>query len=82
MYLRYFAWNFIGRQNDIQGLTGNPLEGNWVTGIKALDDVFLDSDTSLVPHNASNNMASNSFYALPFILGLLGFFFHVKNNKN
>jgi tetratricopeptide (TPR) repeat protein len=27
-------------------------------------------------------MASNSFYALPFILGLLGFFFHVKNNKN
>jgi len=82
MYLRYFAWNFIGRQNDIQGLTGNPLEGNWVTGIKGLDDVFLDSDTSLVPHNASNNMASNSFYALPFILGLLGFFFHVKNNKN
>jgi predicted membrane channel-forming protein YqfA (hemolysin III family) len=27
-------------------------------------------------------MASNSFYALPFILGLLGFFFHLKNNKN
>lgn len=82
MYLRYFAWNFIGRQNDIQGLNGNPLEGNWKTGIKVLDDVFLDSDTSLVPHAASNNMASNSFYALPFILGLLGFFFHLKNNKN
>jgi len=82
MYLRYFAWNFIGRQNDIQGLNGNPLEGNWKTGIKGLDDVFLDSDTSLVPHQASNNMASNSFYALPFILGLLGFFFHLKNNKN
>lgn len=82
MYLRYFAWNFIGRQNDIQGLNGNPLEGNWKTGIKGLDDVFLDSDTSLTPHAASNNMASNSFYALPFILGLLGFFFHLKNNKN
>jgi peptidoglycan/LPS O-acetylase OafA/YrhL len=26
-------------------------------------------------------MASNSFYALPFILGLLGFFFQLKNNK-
>jgi hypothetical protein len=50
MYLRYFAWNFIGRQNDIQGLNGNPLEGNWKTGIKGLDDVFLDTDTSLVPH--------------------------------
>lgn len=82
MYLRYFAWNFIGRQNDIQGLTGNPLEGNWKTGIKALDDTFLDSDSTLVTHSASNNKASNSFYALPFILGLLGFYFHVKNNKN
>ncbi len=82
MYLRYFAWNFIGRQNDIQGLNGNPLEGNWKTGVKALDDTFLDSDTSYVPHSASGNMANNSFFALPFILGLLGFYFHVKNNKN
>ncbi|MES2567398.1 MAG: DUF2723 domain-containing protein [Bacteroidota bacterium] len=82
MYLRYFAWNFIGRQNDIQGLNGNPLEGNWKTGIKGLDDAILDSDTAFVPHAASNNMASNSFYALPFILGLLGFVFHVKNNKS
>ena len=82
MYLRYFAWNFIGRQNDIQGLNGNPLEGNWTTGIKSIDDALLDTDTSFVPHSASNNMASNSFYALPFILGLLGFVFHVKNNKN
>lgn len=82
MYLRYFAWNFIGRQNDIQGLNGNPLEGNWKTGVKGIDDVILDTDTSFVPHAASNNMASNSFYALPFILGLLGFFFHLKNNKN
>lgn len=81
MYLRYFAWNFIGRQNDIQGLTGNPLEGNWKTGIKGFDDFLLDTDTSFVPHQASNNKASNSFYGLPFILGLLGFFFHLKNNK-
>ena len=81
MYLRYFAWNFIGRQNDIQGLNGNPLEGNWKTGLKGVDDFLLDTDTSHVTHAASNNMASNSFYALPFILGLLGFFFQLKNNK-
>lgn len=81
MYLRYFAWNFIGRQNDIQGLTGNPLEGNWKTGIKALDDVFLDTDTSYVIHAASNNKADNSFFAIPFILGLIGFFFQFKKNK-
>ncbi len=81
MYLRYFAWNFIGRQNDIQGLTNNPLEGNWITGIKGLDDTILDTDTSKTTHAASNNMATNTFFALPFILGLLGFYFHVKNNK-
>jgi tetratricopeptide (TPR) repeat protein len=81
MYLRYFAWNFIGRQNDIQGLNGNPLEGNWKTGVKGVDDFLLDTDTSHVTHNASNNMASNSFFALPFILGCLGFAFQLKNNK-
>lgn len=81
MYLRYFAWNFIGRQNDIQGLNANPLEGNWKTGIKGFDDVLLDSDTSLVPHQASNNKASNSFFALPFLLGLLGFAFQYKKDK-
>ena len=81
MYLRYFAWNFIGRQNDIQGLNANPLEGNWKTGIKGFDDVLLDSDTSLVPHQASNNKASNSFFALPFLLGILGFAFQYKKHK-
>jgi len=53
----------------------------WKTGVKGVDDFLLDTDTSYVTHNASNNMASNSFYALPFILGLLGFFFQLKNNK-
>ncbi|MCC7533823.1 MAG: DUF2723 domain-containing protein [Bacteroidia bacterium] len=81
MYLRYFAWNFIGRQNDIQGLTNNPLEGNWITGIKGLDDTILDTDSSKTTHAGSNNMATNTFFALPFILGLLGFYYHVKNNK-
>ncbi len=81
MYLRYFAWNFIGRQNDIQGLNGNPLEGNWKTGIKGLDDSLLDSDTSLVPHQAANNKANNSFFALPFLLGILGFAFQYKKQK-
>lgn len=81
MYLRYFAWNFIGRQNDIQGLNNNPLEGNWKTGIKGVDDFILDTDSSQVQHAASNNMANNSFFALPFILGILGFIFQYKNNK-
>ena len=32
MYWRYFMWNFVGRQNDLQG-TGNPRDGNWISGI-------------------------------------------------
>ena len=37
MYLRYFMWNFAGRQNDIQG-NGNSIHGNWISGIKFIDE--------------------------------------------
>ena len=39
MYWRYFMWNFSGRQNDIQG-NGEVLNGNWITGIKAIDSMI------------------------------------------
>lgn len=81
MYLRYFYWNFVGRQNDVQGLMRNTMEGNWVTGIKDYDDIRLDSDTSKVIYRDKNNFANNSFYALPLILGLLGMIFHFLRNK-
>ena len=81
MYLRHFFWNFVGRQNDVQGLMKNSMEGNWVTGIKGFDDFLLDSDTSKKIYRDKNNFAENHFYALPFILGLLGMFFHFKRNK-
>ena len=78
MYLRYFAWNFIGKQNDVQGLNNNPTEGNWITGIPAFDNARLDVDLTTVPSNVQNNKATNKFYALPFILGLLGIWFQYK----
>jgi hypothetical protein len=81
MYLRYFFWNFVGRQNDVQGMMRNTMEGNWITGIKGVDDVLLDSDTSKVIYRDKNNFANNHFYALPLILGLLGMIFHFKRNK-
>ncbi|MBA3680518.1 MAG: DUF2723 domain-containing protein [Bacteroidetes bacterium] len=81
MYLRYFYWNFVGKQNDVQGLMRNSMEGNWVTGIKGVDDFMLDSDTSKKIYRDKNNFAENHFYALPLILGLLGMFFHFKRNK-
>lgn len=82
MYLRYFAWNFIGRQNDVQGSTGNNMEGNWITGIQAIDDFRLDYDTSEPIYRDKNNFAHNSYYALPFLLGLLGMYFHYKRHRN
>ncbi len=33
MYWRYFLWNFVGRQNNIQG-HGEVEHGNWITGFQ------------------------------------------------
>jgi len=81
MYWRYFAWNFIGKQNDVQGLTNNPTDGNWITGIKGFDESRLDAGEPYNPTSGTaNNKATNKFFALPFILGLLGLWFHYKKS--
>jgi hypothetical protein len=73
MYFRYFMWNFAGRQNDIQG-HGGPLYGNWMSGIKFIDEIRLGSQDNL-PDRFANNKARNTYYFLPLLLGLLGIFF-------
>jgi len=78
MYLRYFMWNFAGRQNDIQG-HGGPLNGNWLSGIKPLDEARLGNQDNL-PEKFKNNKARNVYYMLPLLLGLIGFFFQYKKN--
>lgn len=81
MYFRYFAWNFVGRQNDVQGLVNNPTDGNWITGIKGFDEAALDVQEPYNPTSGTkNNKATNKFYALPLILGLLGLWFHYRRN--
>ncbi|MBN8701580.1 MAG: DUF2723 domain-containing protein [Bacteroidetes bacterium] len=74
MYFRYFFWNFVGRQNDIQG-HGNSSDGNWISGIPAVDSFFGVAEKGL-PDSLKNNKAKNKFYALPFLLGLIGLWFH------
>ncbi len=74
MYLRYFMWNFAGRQNDIQG-HGNDQNGNWISGISAIDSAMLGNQDKLTEEQLSNP-ARNSFYLLPLILGIIGMFFH------
>ena len=71
MYWRYFLWNFVGRQNNIQG-HGEVEHGNWITGITWIDDWLLGCDTSKLPSDLAQNKGRNAFFALPLLLGLAG----------
>ncbi len=79
MYWRYFMWNFVGRQNDIQG-HGGVLYGNWLSGINFIDEVRLGSQENL-PAKLANNKARNTYYFLPFILGLLGIIYQYRKGE-
>jgi hypothetical protein len=80
MYFRYFMWNFSGKQNDTQG-TGGAINGNWITGIKFLDEPRLG--TSDLPRDMKNDTSRNRYYLLPFLLGLAGMFYHLnRDNRN
>jgi len=80
MYWRYFMWNFSGRQNDIQGF-GEPNKGNWISGIKFIDQARLGPQDDL-PDSITQNKGNNKYYMLPFLLGLLGLIYHLIKNKN
>ena len=75
MYLRYFMWNFVGRQNDIQG-HGNVLNGNWISGIGFVDAARIGSQRNL-PDNMRNQASRNRYFFLPLLLGLVGLFFQL-----
>ena len=88
MYWRYFMWNFAGRQNDIQGHyfnddgTRDYLHGNWISGIKFIDESRLGPQSNL-PDHMKDNKARNRYYMLPLILGLIGLAYHsMKNTKD
>jgi hypothetical protein len=81
MYMRYFMWNFAGKQDDIQGITmGNVRDGNWKTGISFWDNARL-SNQAFMPDSLKHNKANNKLFALPLILGLLGLLYHYQKNK-
>lgn len=79
MYLRYFMWNFAGRQNDIQG-HGEINKGNWICGIPFIDEMRLGPQDEL-PVSMLRNKAMNKFYMLPLILGLIGLVFQYYRDK-
>ncbi|MBE6326204.1 MAG: DUF2723 domain-containing protein [Bacteroidales bacterium] len=79
MYWRYFMWNFVGRQNDIQG-HGEITHGNWISGIDFLDELRLGDQSSL-PDDLKNNKGRNCYYFLPLILGLLGILYQFNKER-
>ena len=79
MYWRYFMWNFVGRQNDIQS-SGELEHGNWITGINFIDKLLV-GDQTLLPTVLRENKGRNVFYGLPLILGLVGLFWQAGRGK-
>jgi hypothetical protein len=80
MYMRYFFWNFAGRQNDIQGY-GEIDRGNWITGIGFIDN-WLVGDQKNLPSELRDNKGHNTYFLLPLILGILGIIFLIYGGKN
>jgi hypothetical protein len=80
MYWRYFLWNFVGRQNNIQG-NGEVEHGNWITGFRWIDDLLLGCDTSKMPSDLVQNKGHNVFYAMPLILGLIGMLWQWRRGR-
>lgn len=64
MYLRYFMWNFAGRQSDIQ-------DASWLSPILAMADT---------PDSIKDNRARNNYFMIPLLLGLIGVFYSYKKN--
>jgi hypothetical protein len=82
-YIRYFMWNFAGRQNDFMNMDGNSLKGNWESGIGFIDNARLGTPSAEidVPDYLGKNKGKNHYYFLPLILGLIGMLFHFKQNN-
>ena len=80
MYWRYFLWNFVGRENNIQS-QGEAEHGQWITGIRPLDDLLLDCDTSKLPSDLRDNKGRNVYYGLPLLLGILGLWWQMRQGR-
>ncbi|NJB70974.1 cbb3-type cytochrome oxidase subunit 3/uncharacterized membrane protein [Saonia flava] len=77
MYWRYFMWNFVGKQNDVQGRYDD--NGNWLSGIGFVDNLRLGSQDNL-PSDIKNSKGRNTYFFLPLILGIIGLIFQISKN--
>lgn len=67
MYVRYFMFNFAGRESDNQ-------DADWLSPFSGSKDL---------PFELATNKGRNNYFMIPFILGLMGMFHQsVKDTKN
>ncbi|MGB5647679.1 MAG: DUF2723 domain-containing protein [Muriicola sp.] len=77
MYARYFMWNFVGKQDDLQGrYNGN---GEWLSGIGFIDSIRLGSQENL-PRDILENKGRNTYFFLPLLLGIIGLVFQISKD--
>lgn len=76
-FVRYLMWNFVGRQNDLEGHMENT-NGNWISGISFIDN-YLYGDQSNMPEKFRNE-STVYFFFLPLLLGLLGVYFQLDKD--
>ncbi|WP_026461602.1 protein O-mannosyl-transferase family [Adhaeribacter aquaticus] len=65
MYWRYFLWNFVGRESDVQN-----------SGI-----IWLSESTKNLPERIANSKARNNFYMLPLLLGIIGLIYQIRKSE-
>ncbi|MBD1398343.1 DUF2723 domain-containing protein [Pontibacter sp. JH31] len=65
MYWRYFLWNFVGRESDVQQ-----------AGV-----LWFGKPTDGVPERVVTSMARNCFYLLPLIIGIIGLIYQIRKNE-
>ena len=80
MYWRYFLWNFVGRQDDIQPDENTITNGNWLSGIEPIDALYLGPQSNM-PREKENNRARNTYFFLPFLLGLIGLIYQLNRDS-
>jgi hypothetical protein len=67
MYVRYFLFNFAGRESDNQ-------DASWISPLQWFEKL---------PSVLSENRGRNNFYMIPFVLGLIGMYYQsIINTKN
>ncbi len=79
MYARYFFWNFVGRQSDVQNVTGEPFDGNWISGINFIDNRL--GPQKGIPPIHKGNKGRNTYFFLPLLLGIFGVWYQFKKQN-